>query len=192
MRYLRLSILIAVLIAVAFSLGLGLRHADAGACKEAGLKNKCVKGVDIANNSVTTSRVKNNSLKATDLKDEAGADFSSGDQLLDLTASDQIVRSVTITAPRPGVVIVNASGTFLYSFASGRSRCSITTGTTWDLSHLIIAEGSADVSYVPFATTRGYSVDQGSTTFNLVCDEIQGTVSISDTSLTAIYVPTRY
>ena len=192
MRYFRLSMLIAVLSAVAFSFGLGLRHADAGACKEVGLKNKCVKGIDIANNSVTTSRVKNNSLKATDLKDEAGADFSSGDQFLDLTAADQIVRSVTITAPRPGVVIVNASGGFFFSFVAGRCRCSITTGTTYENSHLVIAEGSADISYLTFAATRGYSVDQGSTTFNLVCDEISGDVTISDTSLTAIYVPTRY
>jgi hypothetical protein len=177
MRCLRLTFLLAVLTFLA--LGLGPRKADAGACRSVGLSNECVKSAD----------VKNNNLKATDLKDEPGADFSSDDQSISLTGDDTIVRSVTITAPRSGVVVVYASGYFNFNSVEGLGRCSITTGSTLSSSHLV-NEGGDD--YGAFGTTRGYTVGRGSTTFNLVCDEYSGNITLYDTSITAIYTPTRY
>jgi hypothetical protein len=170
------------MITLALTLGLGVQKADAGACKKMGYSNGCV----------TSADVKNNNLKAADLKDEAGADFAGGNQDLDLLDTDTVVRSVTITAPRSGVVIVNASGYFDFGSAAGIGRCSITTGTTLNLAYLIIAEGDAATTWIPFGATRGFTVGKGSTTFNLVCDGTLGVAEIFDTNITAIYVPTRY
>jgi hypothetical protein len=46
----------------------------------------------------------------------------------------------------------------------------------------------AAMAYIPFAGTRGFVVAAGPVTINLVCEEIAGTVSVWDTSLTAIFV----
>jgi hypothetical protein len=125
----------------------------------------------------------------------AGADFAGGDQSIELSSDDQVVRSVSVSAPAAGRVIVNASGVFnLASDAVDVGRCSITTGAAVDLDYLIIArERLADsMRFVPFAGTRGFVVSAGTRTFRLVCDELQGTVSIHDANLTAIWVPRAY
>ena len=154
-------------------------------------------GADVADNSLTGADVADNSLTAADLIDEAGADFASGDQTVALTVADQTVRSVTITAPTTGRVIVNASGSFLFEDAQVDSgQCSITTGAALDTTHLISAEesgaGRDSTLNMPFGATRGFDVAAGSTAFNLVCNEPSGTVSVLDTSLTAIFVPGAY
>jgi hypothetical protein len=128
----------------------------------------------------------------------AGADFAGGDQNLALGPVTSIVRSVTITAPAAGRVIVNASGYFAFDDAAGRdsARCSITTGIAVSFNNLIIAAertGGGDATqFVPFAGTRGFNVGSGNTTFRLVCNEADGNVRVSDTNLTATWVPRSY
>ncbi|CAN5872227.1 hypothetical protein BH20PSE1_BH20PSE1_11090 [soil metagenome] len=164
----------------------------------ADIRNNSLTGADVADNSLTGADVADNSLTAADLNDEAGANFASGDQTVALTITDQTVRSVTITAPTPGLVIVSASGFF--QFGSGtvvdNGQCSITTGTALDDTHLIsAAEANAGLNHtltMPFGATRGFEVAAGSTAFNLVCNQLSGAVTVNDTSLTAIFVPTRY
>jgi hypothetical protein len=175
---------ISVLISLTLTLGLGLRKADAGACKAIGRSQGCVTAAD----------VRDDSLRANDLKDEPGADFADGNQFLVLTTTATIARSVTVTAPRIGVVVVNVSGYFGFANEAGTGRCEITTGTALEFTHLIIAQVAASgIAYVPFAGTRAFEVPKGSTTFNCVCDKFSGNnVTIGDTSMTAIYVPTRY
>jgi hypothetical protein len=129
--------------------------------------------------------------------DEAGGDFAaSSDNEEEVTGTDEIVKSVSITAPTSGKVIVNASGYFRFGSTStvDGGRCSITTGSTVDFGHLIIAdENQANtMDYNPFAATRGFNVSAGTTTFRLVCDSFSGTVRIGDPTMTAIYVPTTY
>jgi len=181
MRCLRLITLFTGMMCLVLSSG--LREADAGACKKLGFSNGCI----------TSADVRDDNLRARDLNDEAGADFRGGNQSVGLD-EDEIVRSVTITAPRSGVVIVNASGDFLFYRVEGRiGRCSITTGTLLDSSHLILAHQREDgLEMTPFAATRGYKVGKGSTTFNLVCDRHSGVLWVTDVSLTAIYTPIRY
>ncbi len=126
----------------------------------------------------------------------AGADFAGGDQNLPLGATDTTVRSTSISAPAAGRVIVNASGYFLLSSAGiDTGRCSITTGTTLDASHLFLAGertvGGA-MTFVPFASTRGFVVSAGTTTFRLVCNRFAGTVVVGDSNINAIWVPRAY
>jgi len=163
----------------------------------ADVRNNTLTAADVADNSLTGADVADSSLTAADLNDEAGADFASSDQTVALTITDQTVRAVTITAPTPGLVIVSASGSFLFQDNNVDSgQCSITTGAALDTTHLISAEEASATPdamlSVPFGATRGFVVAAGSTTFNLVCNEPSGTVSVLDSSLTAIFVPTAY
>jgi hypothetical protein len=126
----------------------------------------------------------------------AGADYAGGDQNFTLGPANSVVRSVTITAPAAGRVIVNASGYFDFNDAVGldTGRCSITTGLAVDFSNLIIAgerTGTA-MNWVPFAGTRGFNVGAGNTTFRLVCNEFNGNIEVEDTHLTATWVPRSY
>jgi hypothetical protein len=128
------------------------------------------------------------------LADAPRAVFASGDQVQELTdIEDRTVRSVTINAPAPGQIIVNASGYFTLADTAepDAARCSITTGTIVDLTHRILVEEQsvAAMSRVPFGGTRGLVVDAaGPVTINLVCNEVSGNVSVENSSLTAIYV----
>ncbi|CAG7857285.1 hypothetical protein MCAMS1_02054 [biofilm metagenome] len=172
-------------LATALMLALTANIAKAGVCGRLGSGANCVNSRDI----------KDNNLKAIDLKDEAGADFASGNQSVANVGSNVIVRSVTITAPAAGQVIVNASGVFDFDdlAAIESMTCSITTDSVVDNTHAIQGtEGAADAGErMPFAGTRGFVVAAGSTTFNLVCSG-SGLMDVHDTSLTAIFVPTTY
>jgi hypothetical protein len=125
----------------------------------------------------------------------AGGDFAGGNQDLALGGAT-IVRSISISAPDSGRVIVNASGYFDFNSAAAvdTARCSITTGTALDFSYLILAgeRSGGSVRYVPFAGTRGFNVNAGNTTFRLVCDEFAGDVNVADTNLTGTWVPRSY
>jgi len=187
MRNLRVDTIVSATLGLALIVAGMPGSAEAGVCSTVGKANGCVNGKD----------VKDNRLQAADLKDEPGADFASGDQSAQLGSAAVIVRSVIITAPSPGRVIVNASGSFLYqSGAPDIAHCSITTGVALDATHLIAAgesnQGADSMLNVPFGATRGFDVAAGSTAFNLVCAEISGNVFLQDTSLTAIFVPTAY
>jgi hypothetical protein len=153
-----------------------------------------VGATQLAANSVTGANIVNGSITTADIADAPRIVFSGGDQDVALTSANSTLRTVAITAPAPGRVIVNASGYFRFADAAAVDvgRCSITTGTAVDFSQLIIAGETAAgaMNFVPFAGTRGFSVAAGTTTFRLVCNEFSGNVSAVDTSLTAVFVTT--
>jgi len=127
----------------------------------------------------------------------AGADFAASSDAEVTVTTPVTVRSVNITAPASGKVIVNASGYFTFAFSSAVDvgRCSISSGssTAIDFTHLIIAGESINgVKYIPFAATRGFNVGAGTTTFRLNCDRYSGTVRIGDPTINAIWVPRTY
>jgi hypothetical protein len=122
------------------------------------------------------------------------AAYASGAQLLPLSTGGLIVRTRTITAPAAGQIIANASGYFrlLDTADFDIARCSITTESVVDTTHLIVVEEQqiAAMRHVPFAGTRGFTVvAAGPVTINLVCDEISGDVNVGDSSLTLMFVP---
>ena len=150
-----------------------------------------VGATQLAANAVTGANVVNGSLTTADLADGPRAGFSSGDQFLTLTGTAAIVRSVTITAPAAGRVLVNASGyAWAASAAAFIARCSITTGSTIDASHLVYMNNTSAVVAASdaFGATRGFTVSAGSFTANLVCDVFTGNAIVSDTSVTALFV----
>lgn len=152
---------------------------------------------DIATGGVTGIDVADNSVAAVDLFDEAGAEFASGDQLLILAtpATPVVVRSVTLTAPTAGFVIASASADVEPSDAGNFDsvRCSLTTGTVIDAAQTIwVTEPGTGIEHAPIALTRGFAVAAGATAINLVCSLFNGEVAINDSSVSAMFFPTRY
>ena len=131
----------------------------------------------------------------SDIVDDAGVDFTGGNQFTYLTSTATVVRSVTIVAPASGFVVVNASGYFALLGGGGdQGTCSITTGTSIDTNNQIfgIDGDNSNYVYMPIGATRGFSVGAGSRTFNLVCSEQLGNVVVGDTYMTAIFSRTQY
>jgi hypothetical protein len=158
-------------------------HIIPGAVGAAALAKNAVSGENIIDLSITTRHI----------LDPPGAAFSGGEQLIDdwVLNEDQVVRHVTITAPRQGSVIVSASGYFEFAGAAADlARCEITTGTELVGTHLVEAGDTLtnSIKFMPFASTRGFTVAPGANTFNLVCDVISGSVKLRDSSMTAIFI----
>ena len=154
---------------------------------------------EIASGAVGSSEVEDNSLVATDQMDEAGVDFASGDQVVVLDSSDVVVRSVTITAPTSGYVVATAAAYFRFLETSGadqdEAKCSLdVVAATSNANAVFAAEDleTTEIKFFPFALTRGFAVNAGSTTVYLVCTEVTGDVQVADSGLTAIFAPTRY
>jgi hypothetical protein len=119
--------------------------------------------------------------------------YTGGEQSMGLSTTDAVVRSVSITAPVDGKVIVNSSG--YITLASGTdviARCSLTTGTILDnvaFQYVNLQTEDPSESDV-ISGTRGFDVTAGQVlTVNLVCDEFTGQANVSDTWITAIFTP---
>ena len=157
-----------------------------------GIRPASITNVHIANNAVTTANIVDGSITSVDILDAPRAQFAGGGQPILLTSTAAVVRSVNITAPTAGTVIVNATGYFAFPHTTilDAARCSITTGTTVDFSHLIVfGENRPDaMSHVPFGATRGFAVPAGTYAINLVCERAYGETAIGGSELTAIFV----
>jgi hypothetical protein len=157
-----------------------------------GIPTASITNIHIANNAVTTANIVDASITSVDILDAPRAQFAGGGQPLPLTSTAAVVRSINITAPTAGTLIVNASGYFSFPDTStlDAARCSITTGTAVDLSRLIVfGENTANaMSNVPFGATRGFSVPAGTHTINLVCEEAYGETAVGGSEVTAIFV----
>ena len=146
-----------------------------------------VGSTQIAANAITGAKVADASLTRADILDAPRAAFAPVPKSIELTGANATVQSVIINTQTAGTVVVNASGNF--GVAAGASgRCSITAGTAVDFNNLIIGGEGADATWVPFSGTRGFSVPAGTFTFNLVCHESSGDVSVRDAQMTAIFI----
>jgi hypothetical protein len=151
-----------------------------------------ITGAQLAPDAVTGASIANGSITTADLAvapRAASAPAQSGGTL----TQNKTVRSVSITTAGAGTVIVNASGDFAMQSpaAQDSATCSITTGTVLDFSHRMNgAEASADsLIFMPFAGTRAFSVGAGTTTFNLVCSLVAGSVGVENAAMSAIFIP---
>lgn len=123
------------------------------------------------------------------------AAFAGGNQSVDLTSVDQVVRSVSLMPPADGTVVVTSSADLWRRSGSPGARCSITTGTSLDFAFLQISAvpdvpGTVN-DFATIAGTRGFPVSEGVLfTANLVCDEYAQDVDLEDSAMTAIFAPT--
>ena len=141
-----------------------------------------------------SNHVKNGSLLAVDLRDEAGADFALGPvDFQPISTNDTVYASVTITAPKAGMVIANATAWISHTGGDARVRCSISTGSAVDGPYRFLAWVTSSAPNATMSGSRGFDVNAGSTTFNLVCERIDGPGGfIGAPHMTAMYFPTRY
>jgi hypothetical protein len=97
-----------------------------------------------------------------------------------------------MSIPASGTVIVNASGYFLLDgLFYDAVICSITNSTGVTGNHYFRADDHGTTlgrPWIPFASTRGFSVAAGTFTVRLVCSEEDGAVVVNNTNLTAIFV----
>jgi hypothetical protein len=126
-------------------------------------------------------------------KDNVEADVDSSTSPVALSATDAVVASVTVQTPTSGYVVVNSGG-YVWN-GDTIVRCSITPGTTVDLSASVNINVNATANRSAAGTTRGFTINKlflpgsNSATYNLVCDTSGGTASYEDPQLTAIFVP---
>jgi len=115
-----------------------------------------------------------------------------GEQVEGVGTAALVVRSVSLTAPVAGTVIVNSTATAQEPTAGDQVGCSIITGPFLDGAFLQLWESpGADGDFAQLAGTRGFDVTAGQTlTVNLVCRHFgtSGTSIIRDSALTAIFV----
>ena len=130
----------------------------------------------------------------------ASSGLTTGTTNLTLNTS-VVVRSVSLTVPSAGQVMVNASG--LFGFVTGSwffiaGWCSITTGTAVETSDYLYARFVSPTSAqnVPFAGTRVFDVTPGVFSVNLACTSLSNLVgdfpavaTIETAGLTALFVP---
>ena len=160
-----------------------------------GMAPATITNIHIANNAVTGTNIVDASLTAADMLDAPRLVADGGNLILELAATPVPVRSVSVTAPAAGQILVNASAYIQFTGAAtlDLARCSITTGTSLDGAALSNAsEGSTtENNYAPYSATRVFSVASGSTTtINLVCDAFSGTATLRDAHMNALFVAT--
>jgi hypothetical protein len=113
---------------------------------------------------------------------------ASGGQSVNLVAADTVVRSVSLTPSADGTVVVSSSA-YTFTGTTASVRCSLTTGTSIDSSHLQYAI-MPDNMTESLAGTRAFPATKDTPlTVNLVCDLLAGTANIQDSALTAIFAP---
>jgi hypothetical protein len=117
------------------------------------------------------------------------------DDVVVLSSSDVVVRSVGFTVTTPGRILAQASGYFSFNSTAAvheTGRCSITTGTTVDFTAAIL--GSDGGTTLPgatdaFSAVRLFTVTPGPFTARLVCDQTTGSVAVNDANLVLLFVP---
>ncbi len=159
---------------------------EAGVCGRLNARPKCVDSKDI----------KDNDVKAIDLKDEAGADFIEGISEVALNGAVQIIASIQITAPNAGLVIANTSGWFDFITDQNSVACGLSRDGSLPKSPIIQEDHPYDPNTSDddraFALTRGFQVNAGTSTIYLVCQSRVPSGIVYDVAMTAMYFPTKY
>jgi hypothetical protein len=144
----------------------------------------------------TNATLKELDTRVTALEAKAGLSAFAGGQSSTPLGADAVVKSVSLMPTADGQVLVNSSGYLLnigVPNAPLTGRCSITTGTTVDLSALELSDDHLEIlgGAQQIGGTRGFNVTSGVLlTVNYVCDVAGGTGEIDDAALTAIFTAT--
>lgn len=116
-----------------------------------------------------------------------------GDDSEAVVAVPEVVRSVTLSAPRPGTVVVQSSLTMFEVTPLHGVVCSITTGTGVDLEAQQVGQAGTNSYYEQMSGVRTFDVGLGTHTFNLVCSHFGGGANedsyVQDAALSALFSP---
>jgi hypothetical protein len=160
--------------------------------------NGCIHTRDLANDAVTAGKIRNNAIRKDHLTESAqpaGADFSAPPvDIGALPGTDTVVTSVRMNLPGRGVVILNSGGFAVFNTNPSGFVCAIKKGTTIGDAPLVVGQNHNETNArrMPVATTRGFlEAAGGNKTYNFVC-HAQGSTSLFDVILTAVFAPQRY
>ena len=188
----------------------GLKTFSAGTPAKASEVNANFSAVKTAVDD-NNDQAENNYTEITDAKSristlesaQPGVAFSQGDSGGTIGSTSAALKSLTLVAPSSGWAIVTATGSVHWNIASAaqgmvRLKVSTTSGDT------AVGEGAQFVRFqagmgtgifmFPFSTTRVFQVAKGSNTFYLngLHQVVNGTATVDDYTLTAMYVPESY
>ena len=120
------------------------------------------------------------------------AAYAGGEQSI-YVSNDTVVRSLTLTPPTSGHLIVNSTANVEETMAGDTVECSITTGTTvWDANTQVWESAGDSGSIGQLAGTQLWAVNGGLPfTVNLVCENegTSGSSIVNDSALSAIFIP---
>lgn len=160
----------------------------------------------LADGAITSAKIADGSVASLDISDEPGVAFDQGavSYSVPATGADVVARTVTITTPAAGFILVNFGGYMdIGSHTAGvlgqlRASISETTAlgpnSTWSLSTVGREVASGTVYGSTISRSFVYAKPAGTYTFNLVCDSFGGgeSVVIRYPSLNAVYLPSAY
>ena len=110
-----------------------------------------------------------------------------------VTAVDEVVVSVTVTAPVAGQVTVFSTSALGDTVAGDETRCTITTGIALETGFLQRWEsgGPNTGQHAQLSGVRTFDIAAGATVpYNLVCDHVgAGATSMESTIMSAIFTP---
>jgi hypothetical protein len=158
------------------------------------LGKKAVGKKHLGKNSIRARHIKAGQVKASHLGNAAkpaGVSASESPQVAQIGDDDEILETVTVEAPGPGVVV--ATGNLSVSFAANSSAlCAVTTENAIATPFVSASAGSSSQS-LPISTTRAFPVSAaGAVTVNLLCRMTVGVGNYPYPALTALFVPTTY
>ena len=160
----------------------------------------------VLDGAITSAKIADGSVTSLDILDEPGVAFDQGSVSYSVpaTGADVVARTVTITTPAAGFILVNYGGYMdIGSHTAGvlgqlRASISETTAlgpnSTWSLSTVGREVASGTVYGSTISRSFVYSKPAGTYTFYLVCDSFGGgeSVVIRYPSLNAVYLPSAY
>ncbi|MEO5989527.1 MAG: hypothetical protein ABIU54_11610 [Candidatus Eisenbacteria bacterium] len=160
----------------------------------------------VLDGAITSAKITDGSVTSLDILDEPGVAFDQGSisYVVPATGADLVARTVTITTPAAGFILVNYGGYMDIGAHTlgvlGQLRASISETTalgpnsTWSLSTVGREVASGTVYGSTISRSFVYSKPAGTYTFYLVCDSFGGgeSVVIRYPSLNAVYLPTAY
>lgn len=161
------------------------------------MKRVLILGIILGVFAATSASAQQNKVVVVPLgsSSQANAAFAGGGQTIALSnISTTVVRSVTITVQKEGIIIVNASVYVELTGVTGDGydsvRASITTGTSLDTDHWYLASDyETAVHYQTMGMTRAFAVLPGTYTYNLVMDVFAGSANAGDSHMNAIFIP---
>ncbi len=150
--------------------------------------------------SVNTAKIADNAVTAAKIADEPGQAQSFTGATTTLDGTVQVVRSVTITPPAAGFVLIVTSAEVRLTHTNGTDSAvqfgvSASTSFTPDQDKSIFLPSTAPSGLYSqvAAAQKIFPVAGGAAlTFNLLAQELSGNTAITDITISAVYLPTAY
>ena len=188
----------------------GLKTFSAGAPAKASEVNANFSAIKTAVDD-NNDQAENNYTEITDAKSDIntlknaqpGVAWTQGDSGGTIKTSSANLKSLTLVAPSSGYAIVTATGSVYWNITSAaaglvRLKVSDTSGDTEEGNGVQFIRFQAGLGtgayFFPFSTTRVFQVSKGNNTFYLNGwhQTVNGTATVDDYTLTAMFVPKSY